>query len=59
MVIPFKEEVSFIALAKENNLFLNRICRVQGNETSEIKRCLMEFSFEVTELQEESLIIEI
>ena len=59
VVIPFKEEESFIALAKENNLFLNRVCRVQGNETSEIKRSLMEFSFNQTELKEESLIIEI
>ncbi|WP_166385834.1 tRNA1(Val) (adenine(37)-N6)-methyltransferase [Polaribacter sp. 11A2H] len=59
VVIPFKEEESFINLAKENNLFLNRICRVQGNKTSEIKRCLLAFSFDETEIQEESLIIEI
>jgi tRNA1Val (adenine37-N6)-methyltransferase len=59
VVIPFKEEVSFIALAKENNLFLNRVCRVQGNETSEVKRSLMEFSFNEKGLKEESLIIEI
>ena len=59
VVIPFKEEVFFIALAKENNLFLNRVCRVQGNETSEVKRSLMEFSSIEVELKEESLIIEI
>ncbi|WP_343328878.1 tRNA1(Val) (adenine(37)-N6)-methyltransferase [Polaribacter staleyi] len=59
VVIPFKEEEAFIALAEENNLFLHRVCRVKGNETSEIKRCLMEFSFDVTEVQEESLIIEL
>ncbi len=59
VVIPFKEEESFIALAKENTLFLNRVCRVQGNETSEVKRSLMEFSFNETELKEERLIIEI
>ena len=59
VVIPYKEEVNFIALAKENNLFLNRICRVKGNETSAIKRCLLEFSFDAMELQEESLTIEI
>ncbi|QOD60285.1 methyltransferase [Polaribacter haliotis] len=57
-IIPFKEEVSFINLAKENNLFLNRVCRVQGNETSEIKRSLLEFSFEQKEIKEENLIIE-
>lgn len=59
VIIPFKEEVNFIALAKENNLFLNKVCRVQGNETSEIKRSLLEFSFHKTEIKEENLIIEI
>ena len=59
VVIPFKEEGNFINLAKENSLFLNRICRVKGNETAEIKRCLLEFSFKDSELQEENLIIEI
>ena len=57
-IIPFKEETNFIALAKENNLFLNRFCRVQGHETAEIKRTLMEFSFNEIELKEESLVIE-
>jgi tRNA1Val (adenine37-N6)-methyltransferase len=59
VVIPFKEEENFINLARGNQLFLNRICRVKGNETSEVKRCLLEFSFNETELQEENLIIEI
>jgi len=59
VIIPFKEEGSFINLAKENKLYLNRVCRVQGNETSEIKRCLLAFSFHETKIQEESLIIEI
>ena len=58
IVIPFKEEANFIALAKENKLFLNRFCRVKGHETSEIKRTLMEFSFNEIELKQESLVIE-
>jgi tRNA1Val (adenine37-N6)-methyltransferase len=58
VVIPFKEETNFIALAKENNLFLNRLCRVKGHETSEIKRTLMEFYFNEIELKQESLVIE-
>jgi tRNA1Val (adenine37-N6)-methyltransferase len=57
-IIPFKEEVNFINLAKENNLFLNRVCRVQGNKTSEIKRSLLEFSFHQSKIKEELLIIE-
>ncbi|QTE23911.1 tRNA1(Val) (adenine(37)-N6)-methyltransferase [Polaribacter cellanae] len=58
-IIPFKEEESFINLAKENNLFLNRVCRVQGNKTSAIKRSLLELSFQQKEIKEEHLIIEI
>ena len=58
-IIPFKEEENFINLAKENSLFLNRVCWVQGNKTSEIKRSLLEFSFHQAEIKEENLIIEI
>ncbi len=59
VVIPKKEEENFTALALENNLFLNKVCRVKGTETSEIKRSLLEFSFEESTLIEEELIIEI
>lgn len=59
LILPFKEEQEFIGLAKEHNLFLNRICRVQGNSTSEIKRSLLQFSFHQTTIKEEYLIIEI
>ena len=58
VIIPFKEEENFIALAKENNLFLNKVCRVQGNPTSEIKRSLLAFSFHLKEIEETHLIIE-
>lgn len=58
-IIPFKEEENFINLAKENNLFLKRVCRVQGNETSAIKRSLLELSFQQKEIKESSLIIEV
>lgn len=59
VVIPFKEEAGFINLANEKNLFLNGVCRVQGAETSEIKRSLLEFSFNKFDIKEESLVIEI
>lgn len=59
VVIPKKEEDNFTTLALENNLFLNRACRVKGTEISEIKRSLLEFSFEESTLIEEELIIEI
>jgi tRNA1Val (adenine37-N6)-methyltransferase len=59
VIIPFKEEESFINLAKKNKLLLNRVCRVQGNKTSEVKRSLMAFSFHQSKIEEEHLIIEI
>ena len=59
VIIPFKEENKFIELAKNHNLFLNRICRVKGNIESNIKRSLMEFTFTKKEITLTSLIIEI
>ncbi len=59
LVIPYKEEQKLVKLANENNLFLNRVCRVRGNVTTEIKRSLLEFSFVKKELIEEELAIEI
>ena len=58
-IIPFKEEMIFINIAKEHHLFLNKVCRVQGNKKSEVKRSLLAFSFQETELEETHLIIEL
>ncbi|CAM1351861.1 tRNA1(Val) (adenine(37)-N6)-methyltransferase [Tenacibaculum insulae] len=58
VIIPFKEEVNFIELANAANLFLNKVCRVQGNEKSEVKRSLLTFSFHQKEIEEELLVIE-
>ncbi|APZ46343.1 tRNA (adenine-N(6)-)-methyltransferase [Polaribacter reichenbachii] len=58
-IIPYKEEKNFINLANEKGLFLNRVCQVQGNPTSEIKRSLLEFSFDDIDIKKEHLIIEI
>ena len=57
-IIPFKEEESFIFLAKEEKLFINKICRVKGNNISEIKRSLLTFSFYKKKIHISSLIIE-
>jgi len=59
VIIPFKEEQNFIDLAKKNNLFLNRICRVKGNKFSEIKRSLIALSFLRSKTKIEELTIEI
>lgn len=59
VIIPRKEEENFIKMASEVNLFPKRICRVRGNETSEEKRSMLEFSFENHASKIENLIIEI
>lgn len=59
IIIPFKEEQTFIHLAKASNLFVARICRVRGTATSEIKRSLLEFTFQDVLTIEEELVIEI
>ena len=58
-IIPFKEEENFINIAKDQHLFLNSVCRVQGNKTSAVKRSILAFSFQETEVNETHLIIEI
>ena len=58
VIIPFKEEENFVKLANKNNLFLNKVCRVQGNPTSEVKRSLLSFSFQKMDVTESYLIIE-
>lgn len=58
VIIPVKEEESFIKMASKVNLHPRRICRVRGNETSEEKRSLIEFSFKNTSPQIEHLTIE-
>ncbi|MBE9490072.1 MAG: methyltransferase [Bacteroidetes bacterium] len=58
VIIPFKEEQQFIALASKVNLFPNKILRVKGNPNTEIKRSLLEFSFCENHIKIDELIIE-
>ena len=58
VVIPFKEEADFIALASKSGLLPNRILRVKGHSSSEIKRSLIEFSFTQQDINISELIIE-
>ena len=58
VIIPFKEEETFIGLAKDFGLFNNRITRVKGNPNSEIKRSLLEFSLTKDKVETNELIIE-
>jgi tRNA1Val (adenine37-N6)-methyltransferase len=59
VIIPFKEEAHFIAMAKVCALYPTKITRVQGNPTTEIKRSLLAFSRNYkAELAVDELIIE-
>ncbi|MDC3365932.1 methyltransferase [Flavobacteriaceae bacterium] len=58
IIIPFKEEVTFVSLAEKYKLFLNRVCRVRGTDNSETKRSMLEFSFHLKELEETTIVIE-
>ena len=58
VVIPFKEEANFVALASKVGLFPNRILHVKGNPDTEIKRSLLEFSFKESKIETSELIIE-
>ena len=44
VIIPFKEEENFVALAQEYELFPLKITHVKGTPTAEIKRSLLAFS---------------
>ncbi|WP_276378958.1 tRNA1(Val) (adenine(37)-N6)-methyltransferase [Flavobacterium sp. H4147] len=60
LIIPYKEEEKFIALAKEAALYPIKITRVKGHGTSPLKRSLLAFSrHENTEIEIDELTIEI
>jgi tRNA1Val (adenine37-N6)-methyltransferase len=58
VIIPFKEEEKFIALANEYELYPIKITRVKGSPTTEIKRSLLAFSRKNTAILADELIIE-
>ncbi|WP_055434785.1 tRNA1(Val) (adenine(37)-N6)-methyltransferase [Lacinutrix algicola] len=57
-IIPFKEEEKFIALASAVNLKANKITRVRGTNTSDIKRSLIAMSFRESDIKINELVIE-
>jgi tRNA1Val (adenine37-N6)-methyltransferase len=59
VIIPYKEESRFIALAKDFDLFPTKITHVKGTPTSELKRSLLAFSrHEITDILTDELVIE-
>ena len=59
VIIPYKEEQNFIALALDFELYPFKITRVKGTPTSEIKRTLMAFSRQIKDVVTDELVIEI
>nr|AWJ66102.1 tRNA (adenine37-N(6))-methyltransferase [uncultured bacterium] len=57
-VIPFKEEVLFVNLAEEAGLHLQKVTRVKGTATAEIKRSMLTFSLHNSMVEEDELVIE-
>lgn len=59
IIIPFKEEEQFLALAKESELYPMKITRVKGTPITETKRSLMAFGrTEISHIEIDELIIE-
>ncbi|GAA4275547.1 methyltransferase [Aquimarina mytili] len=58
MIIPFKEEERSIEIAEQLQLYPQKITRVKGNTTSEIKRSLLLFGFNQIECEIDELVIE-
>ena len=58
VVIPKNSEEYFCKIAAVHNLYCNRVCYIKGNETSQVKRVMMEFSFINTIVLTEHLTIE-
>ncbi len=59
VIIPFDSEEKFIKSAKILNLFPNKITHIKGNENTPIKRSLLLFSRDNSEVEADELIIEI
>tara|TARA_R110002167_G_scaffold134051_12_gene319418 strand:+ start:5081 stop:5794 length:714 start_codon:yes stop_codon:yes gene_type:complete len=57
-IIPYKAEDAFVLSAIHHGLFPSRITRVKGNPTSAVKRSLLEFRLEESDIATSILIIE-
>lgn len=58
-IIPVSEEATFLKSGAQHGLYPSRICQVKGTPASEVKRCLLEFSFRNNEPKVEHLVIEV
>tara|TARA_B100000795_G_scaffold259678_1_gene234861 strand:+ start:1170 stop:1865 length:696 start_codon:yes stop_codon:yes gene_type:complete len=58
VIIPKNHEEYFCKIASINKLYTNRVCYIKGNEKSEVKRVMIEFSFIKSRVLYEHLTIE-
>lgn len=58
VIIPFEEQEHFIALAEKALLFPFKITQVKGNPTAKLKRSLLAFSAQKTDVHSDCLTIE-
>ena len=59
VIIPFKEELNFLKIASDFELYPFKITRVKGTPTSELKRSLMAFSRQIKDVVTDELVMEI
>ncbi|WP_309609473.1 methyltransferase [Flavobacterium sp.] len=60
VIIPYKEEERFVDLCAELELYLVKVTRVKGNNTSPIVRSLLAFKhFELPVLEADEIVIEV
>lgn len=58
VILPYKEQQHFIALASEVKLSPNTILNIRGNKNSDLKRCIINFSFSENTIKTTELVIE-
>ena len=58
VIIPEDSEEYFCKIAATHKLYCNRVCYIKGNEVSEVKRVMMEFTFVISIILTEYLTIE-
>ena len=58
VIIPKDAETEFCEITTTHNLYCNRVCNVKGNDKVDVKRVMLEFSFNKTEITTEYLTIE-
>jgi tRNA1Val (adenine37-N6)-methyltransferase len=58
VIIPKDSEEYFCKIAATHKLYCNRVCYIKGNEVSEVKRVMMEFTFFISIILTEYLTIE-